>query len=131
MLQSPIRGNEMKPTTDFARWLHAFRQDGESERGFARRLGIESQTLRRIYEGRVAHQKTLMAIAKAINLPPEEVFRQAAGLTEIRLTDHSWLMSKLIEGLSMLTNAEQAEILAHVLRLAEKDTPGESEQTKI
>jgi len=119
----------MKPTTDFARWLNAFRQDGESERGFARRLGIESQTLRRIYEGRVAHQKTLMAIARAINLPPEEVFRQAAGLTEIRLHDRSWLLSKLIEALSMLTDAEQAEILAHVLRLAERENKTDVEQT--
>lgn len=111
----------LKPQSYFARWLHAFRLDGESERAFARRLKIEQQTLRRIYEGHVVHQKTLLSIASALNLPREEVFKHASDQTGvININDRSWLTSRLVDVITRLPESDQAFLLAEAIRLSEK-----------
>jgi transcriptional regulator with XRE-family HTH domain len=111
----------LQPKTDFARWLHAFRKDGESERAFARRLGIEQQTLRRIYEGHVSHQSTLISIATAIKIPPEEVFRRASTAEETdQLNSPAWLVSRIVDALQGLSETNLAQVLTYVLNLLAK-----------
>jgi len=58
----------VQPQSTFAKWLHAFRHEGESERSFANRMGIDQRTLRRIYQGNAVHQTTYNAIATALRV---------------------------------------------------------------
>jgi len=111
----------LQPRSTFALWLHAFRHDGESERSFANRMGIDQRTLRRIYEGNVVHQSTLLAIAAAIKLPPEEVFKHA---TESQpsdgLNNPSWIIARIVDGLHGLDEPSLADVLRYVLGLLAK-----------
>lgn len=69
---------------EFARWLRkelAARQERDprwTQTYLARRAGVSHSTISRIMGARHYPQMdTLMAIARALNLPPHEVFRQA------------------------------------------------------
>ena len=110
----------LQPQSSFAKWLHAFRHDGESERAFAIRMGIDQRTLRRIYEGHIVHQQTLLAISAAINIPAEEVFRRASSSEPEDINSPSWLISRIVDGLQGLPETDLAQVLTYVLNLLAK-----------
>lgn len=114
----------LQPQTTFAWWLHAFRHEGESERSFADRMGIDQRTLRRIYKGNVVHQSTYIAIATALDMSPGEVFNRAASSQpDSGINKPHNLIAMIVDGLMGLPEVDLVDILRHTLNLLTKRKP--------
>ncbi len=96
----------------FTEWL----QSAIDERGWtwnklAKKAGLSSGTIYNIRDGtRGVGEDSLQAIAKALNIPSEEVYR-AAGILPIVSVDETDL-ARFKDILSQLTAAERAELAA-------------------
>lgn len=87
---------------------------------------MSANTVRRAKDGLELDHATLEKFAQYFKVPLEEIYRMAGNLPSMYTPNgrinRSWLMSELVKAVEMLTEAEQAEIYAHALRLAEGRT---------
>jgi transcriptional regulator with XRE-family HTH domain len=107
----------MSTDTDFPGWLQAeLKRQGMSQADLARESGLSTAAISRIMGGsRGVGAEACNAIAKALNLPPETVFRRAGLLPEETETDPPsftdwvkiWLGASEEERDRLLARAEQ------------------------
>jgi transcriptional regulator with XRE-family HTH domain len=97
---------------DFANWLNEqLMQRGWDQAELTRRSRISSGLLSRIYAGeRHPGPTTCRAIARALHLPPEEVFRQAGLLPKLRQQPEG--SEELLHLYTEMTEEERSRLLA-------------------
>ena len=126
----------LRNMNDLVRRLQEDIDGGLSRRQIADKAGVSEGTIRNILKGKTVKYDVYERLAdKYLHLPREEVYRMADVLPSMHKGGHlnrDWLLSQLWAALTQLTDAEQAEVLSHVLRLAEQhDAPKDGEQTNI
>lgn len=99
---------------NFGTWLLAeLDSRGISQSELSRMSGISRGTLSNIISGaRGRGPETLLAIARALRLPPEQVYRNAGMLPERPEINET--QEKIVEELQDLNDQDQQEILAFI-----------------
>lgn len=98
-------------------------QDGRSLREIGRKAGLSATTIGKVLAGKEIDRSTIEKLSGYLHLPIEEVYRMAGFLPpmyEDGILSRGWMLSKLWEVLSRLTEADQALVLAEAIRLNQK-----------
>lgn len=104
-------------TTEFATWLEEeLRNRGWKPADLAHEARIGASTVSNILNGfRNAGPDVCLAIAKALRIPPEKVFRQAGLLPPLPAPEDSIVLQKLLDIFQRLSPEKQREVLEYAL----------------
>lgn len=109
---------------DLMRKIHERLDTGVSRRHIADECGVSEGTIRNILRGQTVSIDIYRSLGRYLDIDLETMFRMAEILPPLRHPDgrlnREGLSHELTIALSMLTDSERAEILAHVYRLEEK-----------
>lgn len=118
--------------TELAKKLEQQVRDGLSIRAIGRKAGMSNSTVRRALAGQELDRSTLEKFAHYFKVPIEEIYRWAGDIPSMYNSEgqlnRTWLLSELWKALGMLTESEQAEVYAHVLRLREREAQRDPEK---
>jgi transcriptional regulator with XRE-family HTH domain len=100
--------------TNFAEWLNnEMKTRNMNQVELAQKSGVTTAQISRILSGqRGAEGKTLVAIAKGLRLPAEQVFRKAGLLPPATKSDEE--TERIIYETADLTEQEKQEVLAFI-----------------
>lgn len=107
----------MTAEKDFADWIESELAQREwRPADLARVAGIDSGQLSRILNRmRRAGPDTCLAIARALKVPPEKVFRQAGLLPPLPAPEDSIALQELLDIVQQLSPEEQRGVLEYAL----------------
>jgi transcriptional regulator with XRE-family HTH domain len=98
---------------DFSNWLiEQMKKKGWSQADLSRAAGLTRQAIANYAAGRIPQDDSILKIAFAFNLPPEQVYR-AAGLLPPAI-DIDEDMEQIMHETAQLSKTDQREILAYV-----------------
>lgn len=101
-------------TTPFSDWLLQELEEREwTQADLSRKSGVSTGQITRVVNGqRGLGKDSLTAIAKALNYPPEQVYRVAGFLPPAINIDED--IEKILHELSKLPKPDQQEVLAYI-----------------
>lgn len=115
---------------DLQRRLLADIDAGISRRQIARRAGVADGTIRNVLSGQQVSHATYKRIAENyLKIPVDEVLRMAGILPSIGpdgTPDRDWLLAKIYDVFSRLSDADKARMLAEGMRLLEEQERDET-----
>ena len=97
----------------FGEWLSKeMTRQGMNQSQLARRAGISRSTIKRIIDGeRGIGRTSLGKIARALDLPPQELLRRTGYLPMERVTEKDTTLARLVVVLSELPDEDVEELL--------------------
>jgi transcriptional regulator with XRE-family HTH domain len=100
--------------TTFPEWLASELEKRDMRQvDLAKKSGVATAQISRILSGqRGTESKTLLAIAKALSLPPEQVYRAAGILPPAINIDED--MERILHETEKLPKADREEVLAYI-----------------
>jgi transcriptional regulator with XRE-family HTH domain len=118
---------------DFVKWLEeemAARHWRTAD--LATAAGLYHGTLAKVLNGdRRAGPEVCLAIAKALNIPADSVFRRAGLLPELPGTDRDPTLQETMDVMKNMTPEERLEVLQYALFRFQKRTKGDTGQFKV
>ena len=123
----------MRQDTDFAEWLEAeIQKRGWRPAELAKAAGLYQSTVWKVLNReRTAGSDVCTALARAMKLPPELVFRKAGLLPELPASEDDPTFSELLSYVKRLSTKDRREVLKYALfRYQEAQAaPAASEQS--